>query len=236
MSVIFTQSLSFHYVPNKDEITYIMSHPNSTSNYILQHGIFESELIQLCRDKLCSSEKIFVDIGAHIGTYSMNLAPYFSHTYAFEAQKSTYYMLCGNVALNSLTDKITTKHCAVSNYENDGKMVHLKIVSEDGGGSTIKDFSHHKILSEESVISKPLDYFQLSNIGLIKMDVEGSERDVLQGALKTLEKNNYPPILFEAWNDDWYSDEKVNLMAYLTELGYKIEILFYTNMFLATKI
>lgn len=224
-------------MPNTDnDITYIMSHPNSTSKFILHNGIFERELIQHCRDFLTKGmqDKVFLDIGAHIGTYSLNLARQFQHTYAFEAQKNTYYMLCGNVALNNLCDKITTKHCAVSSPENDNKMLTLNIVSEDGGGSSIKETTS-RILTQEKVISKPLDYFGIENIGFIKMDVEGSELDVICGGLKTLEKSNYPPILFEAWSETWYEKEKQKLFSFLKDLGYKVEAMMYGNMFLAVK-
>lgn len=234
MSVIFTQSSSFHMVPDLKDITYIMSHPNSTSSYILQNGIFEKELIEYCKNNLCCKDRVFLDLGAHIGTYTLNLAHAFSHIYAFEAQKNTYYMLCGNVVLNNLTDLVTTKHCALSNIENDGKIVTLNIVSEDGGGSSIVNTNTSKVLRSEQVISKPLDYFNISNIGLIKIDVEGAELDVIQGGLKTLERSNYPPILFEAWSDPWYAQAKEKLFSFLQGIGYTIKPMLYNNMFLAT--
>lgn len=237
MSVVFSEN--FHFVPQKDQHVYIMAHPNSTSQHMLQHGIFEKELIEQCKSMSQSVQsvengKVFLDIGAHIGSYTINLARYFAHTYAFEAQKSTYYMLCGNVALNDLSKIVTTKHCALSNYENDGKMLTLNIVSADGGGSSVK-LLNESVIETESVISKPLDYFQIENIGLIKMDVEGGELDVLKGALQTLEKSHYPPILFEAWSDFWYQEEKNKIFAFLAEIGYKIQPAIYSNMFLAQK-
>ena len=36
----------------------------------------------------------------------------------------------------------------------------------------------------------------------MKIDVEGLEKDVLEGAVETLKKNNYPRILFESWRPE----------------------------------
>jgi hypothetical protein len=54
----------------------------------------------------------------------------------------------------------------------------------------------------------------------------GRMKEVLEGSLSTLIKNNYPPILFEAWGD-W--KEEVNaskirkeLFEFLEGIGYSI--------------
>lgn len=69
----------------------------------------------------------------------------------------------------------------------------------------------------------------LNNVGFIKIDVESMEIYVIKGALDTLKKNNYPPLLVELlgtpteYNDpskclyDTHSNEVYNL---LINLGY----------------
>jgi hypothetical protein len=49
------------------------------------------------------------------------------------------------------------------------------------------------------------------------MDVEGYEKEVLEGGLNTLANNNYPPILFEAWGD-WKEKEGVEASKIRKEL------------------
>ena len=75
---------------------------------------------------------------------------------------------------------------------------------------------------------KTLDSFELNNIGFIKMDVEGFEKEVLMGAIQTLKRSNYPNILFECWGE-WKEREgvpaikiKKELFEYLESFGYKI--------------
>lgn len=232
MSVIFSQDLTFSLIPKG--IIYGMKHPNETSKYMLEKGIFEQDIIALAK-KFANKNKVFVDIGAHIGTYTMNLTPLFKETWSFEAQRDTFYYLCGNIALNNLSHVVQAKNCAVSNKEDDGKLLTLKIISEDGGGSSIRNLQNNQnFLTTEKVISKPLDYFQIKNIGLIKIDVEGAEIDVIKGASDTLKASNYPPILFEAWPDDWFKEQREILLAFIESIGYKIEKVNF-NMYLALK-
>ena len=44
-----------------------------------------------------------------------------------------------------------------------------------------------------------LDSFNLKKVILIKLDIEGHEFEALLGAKNTIIKNNYPLIIFEAW-------------------------------------
>jgi len=52
---------------------------------------------------------------------------------------------------------------------------------------------------------RTLDSFALTNVSFIKIDVEGYEGRVLDGARRTIERNGLPPILVEIMNDLKYS-------------------------------
>jgi FkbM family methyltransferase len=215
---------------------YIFAHPNSTSEHMMKHGIFEQGLIQWCRQYLTPNTDL-VDIGAHSGTYALNLSPCCRQVHAFEAQRMTYYQLCGGIALNQYAN-IWPHHCALGDEEG---LALLNITSTDGGGSTLDQHiptkQHQTVLRQESCLVKTLDSFKLfeGKIGLIKIDVEGHELAVLRGAKETLAKNNHPPILFEAWPDEWYKPQKLELFQYIThQLKYTIKPAPHSNnMFIA---
>ena len=209
------------FVSMNSPLTYIL--PQINIEYYVSKGLFENRLMDWTK-QLCSKDKIFLDIGAHTGTYSVTLADRCQHVYAFEPQKMTYYALCGSVALSNLQN-ITCLNTGLGSTDQIGKQV-LKIVSNDGGGSSIHASSG--ILKEEEIEVRTLDSFQLSNIGFIKMDVEENELFVLQGGLETLRRSNFPKILFES------NTENTVLFDYIRGLGYRIvQIGGYSNMYLA---
>jgi FkbM family methyltransferase len=102
----------------------------------------------------------------------------------------------------------------------------LKIVSDDGGGSSLH--STTGILREETIQIKTLDDFGLDNVGFIKMDVEENELFVLKGGLETIQRNRWPTILFES------NFENTELFDYIRAIGYKdvIRVSGCHNMFL----
>ncbi len=79
-----------------------------------------------------------------------------------------------------------------------------------------------------SVPITTLDSFNLDNIGLIKMDVEGFEKNVLEGGVETLKRNGYPKILFESWRESRESEGipaiklREELFDYIRSIGYRI--------------
>ena len=212
---------------NNNQIIFLNSKtfilPQTNINYYINNGLFEKNIIDLVT-QFCSIEKNILDIGAHSGTYSISLANNCKHVYAFEPQRMTYYSLCGSVALSNITN-ITCINVGLGSENQVGKNI-LNIVSQDGGGSTLH--KHNKILATEEIEIRTLDSFNIDNIGFIKIDVEDNELNVLEGSLLTLQKSNYPKILFES---NTINDKLFN---FVRSLEYDIiPIRNCNNMFLA---
>jgi FkbM family methyltransferase len=214
----------FVYIPGQN--AYILPHNNF--EYYTQFGLFESNLIEWCK-QFCKKDRVFLDIGAHTGTYSISLADLCREVYSFEPQKSTYYALCGGVALSNIQN-ITCMNMGLGSKDQVGKKT-LHIVSHDGGGSTVHR-PRDGVLREETIEIQTLDSLSIQNVGFIKMDVEENELYVLQGARETLARSDWPPIVFES-----NTEENPGLFNYIkNDLGYKvIPISGCVNMFLAAK-
>jgi hypothetical protein len=87
---------------------------------------------------------------------------------------------------------------------------------------------------------KTLDSFSFRNVGMIKIDVEGFEKNVLQGAQETLKANGYPRIFFESWVPEREAEGfpskslRAELFEYIESTGYTvIPVRGYSEMFIA---
>jgi len=210
------------YLKNKQ--TFLL--PSVNFDYYAKHGLFEKHLIEWSK-QFCLKDKLFLDIGAHTGTYSLAFANLCKEVHAFEPQRMTFYALCGSIALSNLTN-VYAHPFGLGSPEQVGQQP-LFIVSNDGGGSSLHT-SQESILSTESIEIKTLDSIALRNIGFIKMDIENNELFLLKGAKQTLQESGYPPILFES------NHQNQELFDYLTnEFGYQVNQLTGTgNMYLAS--
>lgn len=209
----------------------------SVAKWFAKDGMAERGVIYWCLENFIQPDKVFLDIGAHVGTYTLVCAPRALRTYAFECSPKTFCYLSANLALHGLEDKVSPMSCALGDKEGSFDYI---IRSKDGGGNGIKSLNQtDTTLPKIKVQVRTLDSFSLDSVGFIKMDVEGAELEVLKGARETLERFG-PPILFESWGE-WKTDVdakglRTELFNYLTKIGYKIQpISGVRDTFLATK-
>lgn len=215
-------------------------HELSQARHLHERGIWEKRLIDwIIECGFISPTKDFVDVGAHCGSYTITCGKKASKIHSFECNPQVFCYLAANVALHGLESKTFLHQCALGD-END-KMSRYIIRSQDGGGNGLKRLNDAD--DERSVLTvemKTLDSFNLTNVGFIKIDVEGYELEVIKGAVNTLKENNYPRILFESWGD-WKESEGVKsiqlrqeVFSFLSGYGYSIiEISNVQDMFLA---
>jgi len=181
-----------------------------------------------------------IDIGANIGTFCIPLAKNFPkiNFIAFEVQKKVFDVLNNNINLNNikniktfntgLSAKLQKIAVPLPNYEIENN---IGAFSFDIEARKKKNFLANYI--DKKVFSFdlfPLDYFNYKNILLIKLDVEGYELNVLRGAINTIKKNNFPPILFECWNNP-KSKKKEELFNFFKKLGYVIKLIHNDDYF-----
>ena len=131
----------------KSGYLFCMKTDNECGQAILRDGIFEYPLIEWCQQYL-SSDGTFIDVGAHMGTYSIILSSYCKQVYSFEPQGSTFECLNQGINANKITN-IITHNVGIGSKE---EMLSLSHVSEDGGGSSllnnISDMTGLKKLSQ----------------------------------------------------------------------------------------
>jgi FkbM family methyltransferase len=168
-----------------------------------------------------------IDCGANVGVHTIEWAKHMTGwgaVLAFEAQERIYYALAGNIAINNCFNA-RVHHAAVSSEPGTMKMpVPNYFAAGSFGSLELKlrgdktefigqpiDYSESKMVDVQTV---SLDSFNLSRVDLIKIDVEGMEIDVLNGAAKTIARL-HPMMLIETVKSD-----KDALQAWLHNLGY----------------
>ena len=211
---------------------YLVFNGNDLISNALKQGGYEVEVFAIAQKMLQKHEDgVVLDIGANLGSFTLPLAKSNPHLtfHAFEPQRIIYYQLCGNTLINGL-DNVHCHHFGLSNKRQQMCLVVPDYATETNIGAFSVDEETRKNEYEcptkgatENIALFPLDEGEHRNIRLMKIDVEGHELEVLKGARKTIKDNNYPPIIFEAWNwKPWFEPKRKELFAYLKDLGYEI--------------
>jgi FkbM family methyltransferase len=181
--------------------------------------------------------KLFIDVGAHVGTWALQYGALGHKVLAFEANPATSALLHAGFVINDLLDGNDLKEVALGDRSG---WCELGIISEDGGGSSILDLSTHRHpIRKKRVQIARLDDYGIENVGFMKIDVEGAESAVIRGAHQTLARSGFPRIIFESWRAYRMPEGvalRAELFAELDSLGYRIvPISFYDEMFLAER-
>lgn len=142
---------------------------------------YESADYELVKQYITRS-RCAVDVGAHVGYWSRRLVNDFERVYAFEANPVHVQCLLRNVHAD--VDQFTVHDVALSDHVG---TVQFETHTENSGMSRVAE-------SGETIECAPLDNWKLQPVDLIKIDVEGHELQVLQGAAHTILRNR--PVLF----------------------------------------
>ena len=138
------------------------------------------------------STGLALDIGTHVGIWTRRMAKIFDKVIGFEPIDK--HIECLKENTKEFTN-VNINHIALSDNESVLKMKELDFNS---GSSTLewkiqsKDTKHKQRFID--VHTKTLDSYNLKGVDFIKMDVEGHEVKVIEGAKNTLIENS--PVIF----------------------------------------
>lgn len=159
---------------------------DTVGRHIYKKGSYESLVTDYILDNIRFEEgDSFIDVGANIGWYSLLLAKGMRKNisvFAFEPDPLNFRLLNENVALNGAAN-IRTIRKALSDTE-DSRPLYLYPHKNRGRHSLLPINDGERIMVETTT----LDSFVLSEgispekVAFVKIDVEGYELNVLQGA------------------------------------------------------
>ena len=138
---------------------------------------------------------IVVDVGAHIGRYTLMAAQRGARVIAIEPESSNFSLLQENIELNNFSN-VTTCQCAISDVRGRRSLY----LGDNGPGDTATSSLNHRLMQERSgkaitrsfelveceTLDNLLESFNIDHVDWLKVDVEFHELHVLRGAKSTL--------------------------------------------------
>jgi FkbM family methyltransferase len=155
--------------------------------------------------------KLFVDVGAHIGTSAIPAVLRFgaSRAIAFEPSADNFRILAANIALNDVGDRIDARRLGISDAAG---IASLELSPSNCGDNRLRmatlphdaadAFGEARWRTAEVAVSRLDDALadarvETGEIGLVWIDTQGHEGHVLAGAPKLLEAR--VPVICEYW-------------------------------------
>jgi FkbM family methyltransferase len=175
---------------------------------------------------------VFVDVGAHVGYFSMIAASLVGPTgqvISFEPAPDNYAHLVEHIRLNRYAH-VLPLHCAAGSTEG---VFDLHLNADNDGGHALWDVRMHQDNEKSratprrhpvfvATLDRVLETVASGRVRAIKMDVEGNEHAVLQGARRTLERHQVPFVIAEINRGGLMAlgTSEESLRAYMASLGY----------------
>lgn len=177
----------------------IVCYPKSSyGSFVVYANFPEYEEMTFIQQVIKNGDTV-IDVGANIGAISVLAAGSGANTkvYAFEPTPNLVPLIAENISINQFQDRITIHDMAISNQEGSIDFVLT-------GESEVNHIATTQLLPGQTVkkvSTITLDTFAQKNninqIDFLKVDVEGAELLVFQGAKKLLETGKIKIIVFE---------------------------------------
>jgi FkbM family methyltransferase len=184
-----------------------------TSDYAVVRRDYERAL----REHFILDDGVFLDVGAHIGKYTVMLGRRLGsrgRVIAIEADPDNFAALQRNVEENGLTN-VTALNVAAADRDHPVTLYRdpcepIKHSLQRGNDLDERDSVTILGRSIDSVLAEVC----ITEVHLVKLDVEGVEMEVLTGARETLQRSPNVRVILEA--------DTEGPLAFLRQLGFQI--------------
>lgn len=162
----------------------IYTDPNQRKFVELKNTFHEIEMLGYIEKR--NIKGTYIDVGGCCGNHSIFFSKFTKadEIITFEPNKNNFEKILKNIEINNCKNIIVFNY-ALAEKE---KMVGIENKIDAGQNKIIENEN------ENNIYAYPLDKFSYTDVKIIKIDVEGYEKNVLIGAKKTIEINK--PLLF----------------------------------------
>jgi FkbM family methyltransferase len=179
--------------------------------YLLKDGGFQVAHLEQALQYV-TNWTVAIDGGAHIGSWSIRMAKSFQRVISFEPARDNYECLKSN-----------TKDYSNINARNEalGEAIGRASVQKDPTrkGNT----ASHYLVPGDDVPVITIDSLELPSLGLMKLDLEGSEPQALNGAKETISRCR-PLVMIEVKQNLQLTEDKnpIESVHFLQQLGGRV--------------
>ncbi len=170
-------------------------------------------LLHVLRD-----DDLFIDVGANVGLYTILACSAIGASgYAFEPVPSTYKRLIENIRLNHLENRVKCFNIGVGSEQ--GSIAFTSNMDTENHALASGEQSDNTISVEVSTLDAVLGG---ESPTLMKIDVEGYETPVLEGALETLKKQTLHSVIIELnGRCSRYGFDELRILKIMFDYGFR---------------
>ncbi len=180
-------------------------------------GLHEFEEMAFCLHFL-RKEDLFVDVGANVGVFTVLAGKAIgARCVSVEPGDEAFACLQDNISINEMDDSVDAIHACISDKNascffvksKESTLSHIATAAEEGNSSRIETKRLDSILLEQTP-------------ALMKIDVEGHEKQALRGASETLKSEKLKAIIIEVGAHSWrYNIDPAEIHELLAQNGFQ---------------
>jgi FkbM family methyltransferase len=196
---------------------------DSVGSSLLTFGDNEPDLLRflsVCLTLGGSTHDCCIDVGANCGAFSLRVAERFrsGKVISFEPNPAVAALLRHNAEQAGLASQIDVREVALGAVD---QSMTLSVAPGDSGGGSIRGTEDSGVQVQQRRLSSELSVQEWQRVGVLKVDVEGYELSVFQGAAELLQQYR-PPIVFEVNRSELaaHHTKERDLGDFLRQAGY----------------
>jgi FkbM family methyltransferase len=200
----------YRYVPEQDRLVPYFGVPEGGFDRWAS-GEFDSDRWHEALERRAIRADVIFDVGVNYGYTSAWFARWAQRVYAFEPNPKNQSLIREQLRIRAI-DNVELVETAVSDREGEAEF----FVKPQDGHHSLGDIGASETIDRIRVPVTTLDRFAtergIDRIGLLKIDVEGYEAEVLRGARELLAARRIDLILFE-YSPGFYRQRGIDPLA-----------------------
>jgi FkbM family methyltransferase len=199
--------------------------PNTLENIGLEliiNGVYEKDVLDFLKKNI-QDHSVFFDVGANIGSIGIPVVKTIAGVvyHCFEASPDTFGYLQRNIEANQIKAYKASNNLV---HHSSGTSCRFYVSALHGKNSLAPTYSSDYVEVQSVTIDDYCKENKVSRIDWLKVDVQGFELFVFQGAENMLRKKMIKNILFEnePWAEDQAKIDRGKAKEFLLGLGYSL--------------